>query len=196
MPLWCILGWIASLAGVKAFSISPPIRHSIGRLHRGRTRPGLCMSERDDQSVDEDDEVQQHAYGNRSLNWTNKYRNVIPYEKARQAVLALGLRSKVDWDEYIEDGKCCHGPYLPNHPDQMYEHEWVSWDEFLGLMRPYEETRHIVQNVLCLKDMRAYELFVAADTKRAEGLRIPAKPEIVYRQKGWEGSEHFFGTGK
>ena len=148
------------------------------------------MSERD---VDEDDEIQQ-AYGNRSLAWTNKYRSVIPYEKARQAVMDLGLRSKDEWDEYVADGKVYHGPYLPSHPDRMYEHEWVSWDEFLGLMRPYEETRYIVQNVLKLKDMDAYNVFVAADTKRAEGLRIPAKPQIVYKKKGWLGDGHFFGN--
>ena len=109
------------------------------------------MSEKDE-AIDEDDEVQQ-AYGSRSLEWTNKYRSVIPYEKARISVMDLGLRNKSDWDEYVADGKVYHGPYLPNHPDQMYHKEWVSWDEFLGITRQYNETRDIVQNVLQLKDM-------------------------------------------
>jgi hypothetical protein len=157
----------------------------------------LFMSERDEaveRGWEEDDEVFQQAYGNRSLEWTNKYRRAIPYEKARQAVMNLGLRSKEEWDEYVADGKVYHGPYLPNDPDKMYNDEWISWDEFLGLMRPYEEAQHIVQHVLQLRDMNAYTSFVAADTKRAEGLRIPAKPEIVYRNKGWINDEHFFGT--
>jgi len=151
----------------------------------------LFMSEQDE-AIDEDDEVQQ-AYGNRSLGWTNKYRSVISYEKARRSVMDLGLRNKEDWDEYVADGKTYHGPYLPNHPDKMYELEWVSWEEFLGLTRPHDETRDIVQNVLKLKDMDDYKKFVAADTKRARGLRIPAKPEIVYKNKGWISMEHFFG---
>lgn len=68
------------------------------------------MSEKDE-AIDEDDEVQQ-AYGSRSLEWTNKYRSVIPYEKARISVMDLGLRNKSDWDEYVADGKVYHGPYL------------------------------------------------------------------------------------
>jgi len=75
----------------------------------------------------------------------------------------------------------------------MYAEEWVSWDEFLGLMRPYDETRHMVQNVLCLRNMEQYYFFVNGDRKRAEGLRIPAKPHIVYSEKGWRGEDHFFG---
>jgi hypothetical protein len=148
------------------------------------------MSEKDE-AIDEDDEMQQ-SYGSRSLEWTNKYRRVIPYEKARTSVMDLGLRDKSDWDEYVADGKIYHGPYLPNHPDQMYHKEWVSWDEFLGITRHYNETRGIVQ-MLQLKDMQEYKKFVNADIKRARGLRIPAKPEIVYRNKGWISMEHFFG---
>ena len=196
MKISCILSSApAVFLCTSAFSVSAFVKDSIGhrrvitRLHP-RT-PALFMSERDEM-IDEDDEVQQ-AYGRRSLGWTNKYRSVIPYEKARRSVMGLGLRSKEDWDEYVADGKVYHGPYLPNHPDQMYELEWVSWEEFLGITRPHDETRHIVQNVLKLKDMDEYETFVAADTKRAEGLRIPAKPEIVYKDKGWISFEHFFG---
>lgn len=190
--------------GVMAF-------HSFFQRSIGPTRCSIrsgsfpfFMSERDetveedmgwDEEGEEEEEVQQ-AYGNQSLEWTNKYRSVIPYEKARQAVMDLGLRSKEEWDEYVADGKVYHGPYLPNHPDKMYEHEWVSWDEFLGLMRPYNEAQHIVQHVLQLKNMNDYERFVAADTKRAEGLRIPAKPEVVYKHKGWISVEHFFGTAE
>lgn len=151
-----------------------------------------CNESINDDEDDDEDEVQQ-PYGNRSLGWTKRYRHFISYEKARRSVMDLGLRSKEDWDEYVADGKPFHGPYLPNHPDQMFEHEWISWDEFLGLTRPHDETRDIVQSVLKLKDMDEYVEFVAADTKRARGLRIPAKPEIVYKNKGWISMEHFFG---
>lgn len=180
---------------VLSFRIGVILTHRGDLLRRSpwvssRIFPILFMNESNDE--DDDDEIQQ-AYGNRSLYWTNNYRNLMPYEKARRSVMDLGLRSKDDWDEYVADGKRYHGPYLPNHPDEMYELEWISWDEFLGITRPHNETRDIVQNVLKLKDMDDYVNFVAADTKRARGLRIPAKPEIVYRNKGWVSMEHFFG---
>ena len=113
--------------------------------------------------------------------------------QARQKVMTLGLRSKSEWDEFVADGKRGFGPYLPNRPDEMYADDWVSWDEFLGLMRPYNETREIVRKVLKLRSMDEYFDFVKADIKRAEGLRIPAKPDIVYKKKGWISERHFFG---
>jgi hypothetical protein len=151
-----------------------------------------ALSSTSDEGDDCDDQGQQ-AYGNRSLSWTNKYRKLLPYTYARVNAMQLGLESKEDWDEYLVDGKFYHGPYLPNRPDETYADDWVSWEEFLGTMREYEDTKHIVQNVLKLQNMTHYKGFVKADTKRAEGLRIPAIPEIVYRDKGWTTYQDFFG---
>lgn len=148
----------------------------------------------EDPETTEDEADQEEAYGKRSLSWTRRYRRLLPYESARKSVMELGLRSKQEWDEYVQDGKVFHGPYLPSRPDEMYSSEWTSWDEFLGLMRPYEETRNIVQNVLHLKTMEEYRNFVKDNVKRAEGLRIPALPSIVYKDQGWIDFEHFFGS--
>jgi hypothetical protein len=75
---------------------------------------------------------------------------------------------------------------------EMSQEEWVSWDEFLGVMRPYGETKQLVRSVLELKSMEDYRTFIKSDTQRAEGLRIPAKPEIIYNDSGWQGPEVFF----
>lgn len=108
--------------------------------------------------------------------------------------MKLGLRSKEEWTDYLEDGRVYQNKYLPSRPDEMYANEWVSWEEFLGIMRPYEETRYMVQRVLRIKTMEEYKTFINADPKRAEGLRIPYKPDIVYKDKGWINSEHFFAV--
>jgi hypothetical protein len=141
---------------------------------------------------DNDDDDAPKAYGNRSLQWTERYRRVLPYGRARQIAMSLGLRGKEDWDDHLEDGIVFRGPYLPTRPDEMYADDWVSWDEFLGVMRDYDDTRRIVQDVLQLRTMDEYRDFVAADVKRAEGLRIPAMPEIVYNDRGWIDEDHFF----
>jgi len=148
---------------------------------------------KDDDDDDDDENEGQTPYRNRSLAWTNRYRKLIPYEKARAMAMTLGLQSEQDWDDFLEAGRVYQfGPYLPNRPDEMYVDDWVSWEEFLGVMRPYEETRQLVQHVLKLSSMQEYRAFVKADPKRAEGLRIPAKPEIVYKDDGWISEEHFF----
>ena len=156
----------------------------------------LEMNKKEESKYDVDDDSLIKPYRNRSLSWTHRYRSVVPYETARLWVMELGLRSKAEWDEYVAEGKVFHGAYLPNHPDEMYADEWVSWEEFLGLMRSYDDTRNIVQNVLGIHTMEEYMRFIEMHPKRAEGLRIPAKPDVVYRDKGWIGEEHFFGTWK
>jgi hypothetical protein len=146
----------------------------------------------DDDDDDVDDEAPRRAYGNRSLQWTERYRRVLPYERARKIAMSLGLRGKEDWDDLLADGIVFRGPYLPTRPDDMYSEDWVSWDEFLGVMREYDDARRIVQQVLRLRTMDDYRAFVAADVKRAEGLRIPAMPDVVYNDRGWVDEDHFF----
>ena len=172
-----------------------------GRTHQGVGANGRLLAksvegrEGDSEDIEDEDDTEmteENPYGGRSLAWTKRYRKLITYERARQRAMSLGLRSKEEWDEYIEDGKMEHGPYLPTRPDEMYPEDFDSWEEFLGCIRPYDETCQIVQSVLGLKSMNDYRNFVLADTKRAEGLRIPAKPDIVYKESGWIDEDHFF----
>ena len=84
---------------------------------------------------------------------------------------------------------------VPNRPDEMYAPEWVSWEEFLGLMRSYDETRHLAVNVLGLKSFDDYILFVRGNPKRAEGLRIPVRPDLFYKEE-WVDEDTFFSRDK
>jgi hypothetical protein len=149
----------------------------------------------DKDSDDIDDEpTTAVAYGRKSLAWTNKFRTLFPYDTARRSVMDLGLRCKEEWDEYVADGKPQHGPYLPNRPEEMYAVEWESWEEFLGLIRPYHETQYMVRQVLRLPNMDEYVAFVESNRPRAEGLRIPAQPRQYYQNLGsWQSDDHFFG---
>jgi hypothetical protein len=102
----------------------------------------------------------------------------------------LGLRSQDEWEDYWQDGKVYHGPYLVSRPDLMYPDDWTSWEEFLGIMRPYQEAQQIVR-MLQLQTPEEYQEFVYTNPKRAEGLRIPAQPHKVYRDCGWISWEDF-----
>jgi hypothetical protein len=87
--------------------------------------------------------------------------------------------------------RALHHADVPNRPDEMYAPEWVSWEEFLGLMRSYEDTRNLAVNVLGLKTYDDYILFVRGHPKRAEGLRIPVRPDLFYKEE-WVDEETFF----
>ncbi|KAL7461714.1 hypothetical protein ACHAXS_002128, partial [Conticribra weissflogii] len=146
---------------------------------------------------EDEDEEEETAYRNRSLAWTKRCRTLLPYDQARRSVIRLGLRSKEEWDEYVSNGKPSHGAYLPSQPDKMYASDWTSWEDFLGIMRTYDDARDMVQNVLRLRSREEYDMFVKMDPARAEGLRLPWRPEIVYGEgKGWRGDEYFFGDGE
>ncbi|KAL3787402.1 hypothetical protein HJC23_001799 [Cyclotella cryptica] len=150
-------------------------------------------SEEEDQGngVDsDDDEFIVKPYRNRSLAWTLRYRKLNPYEQARARVISFGHRSKADWDDAVSSGQL--GQYVPSYPDEMYAPEWGGWEEWLGLMRSYNDTKNIATNVLRLKSLDDYLLFVKSNAKRAEGLRIPVRPDLYYDE--WIDEETFFGN--
>ncbi|KAL7443001.1 hypothetical protein ACHAXH_008883 [Discostella pseudostelligera] len=146
----------------------------------------------DDDDFDEDDNDDVPTvkpYRNRSLAWTLRYRKLNPYEKARARVISFGHRSKEDWDEAASSGQL--GQYVPTYPDEMYAPEWVGWDEWLGLMRSYNDTQQLAASILGLKSLEEYYFFVKSDSKRAEGLRIPLRPELYYEDE-WIDEKSFF----
>lgn len=78
---------------------------------------------------------------------------------------------------------------------KRYEPEWVSWDEWLGLMRSYKDAQNLAVNVLRLKSLDDYIIFVRSNPKRAEGLRIPVRPDLFYKNE-WTSEEDFFSFFK
>lgn len=142
-----------------------------------------------DDDEGEDDDIEIKPYGSRSLAWTKRYRRLNPYETCRQRVMTFGHRSKADWDDACASGQL--GQYVPSRPDEMYAPEWVSWEEFLGIMRTYEETKNLAVRVLGLKSLDDYIMFVRGNPKRATGLRIPVRPDLYYKDD-WLDEETFF----
>jgi len=186
MALPCLI--LATLVGVTiSFSLSTDCIQT-----QTASAPKLefaCFAK--NHETDDDEDIQ--PYGNRTLAWTKRYRNLVPYEAARLTAMRLGLRSQEEWDDIRQFGKAFHGAHSVSRPDIMYAKEWISWDEFLGVMRPYEEAKQMIQEELKLSGREEYMNFVESDTQQAQLLRIPAEPEIYYRRKGWESDEAFFG---
>lgn len=59
-------------------------------------------------------------------------------------------------------------------------------------MRSYDDTRNLARNVLGLKSLDEYVIFVRSNSKRAEGLRIPVRPDVYYKDE-WIDEDSFFG---
>ena len=58
----------------------------------------------------------------------------LPFEKAREYVRALGLKSYTEWLEYSRSGK--KPDNIPTNPDKIYEKEWVDTFDWVGIEDP------------------------------------------------------------
>lgn len=86
--------------------------------------------------------------------WRAKYRRLLPFHEARQAVRSIGFSSREEWDDWVADGKSAPwlGPYMPSwwrlvaeesermaelrvaaRPHIVYEDQWRGYDDWLGV---------------------------------------------------------------
>lgn len=177
---------LVALDRVKMLCRHPPNKYNDNVVLSGAVDDA---NESKNDNGDNDGDVGIKPYRNRSLAWTKRYRKLNPYERVRARVISFGHRSKSDWDDAVSSGQL--GQYVPSHPDEMYAPEWVDWDEWLGLMRSYDDTKNLA-STLGLKSLDEYVIFVRSNNKRAEGLRIPVRPDIYYKDQ-WIDEDTFFG---
>lgn len=116
------------------------------------------------------------------------YREILPFEKARNLTRKLGLKSMTEWFEYYEKKKPL---YLPKRPEEKYE-EWENWSDWLGSniegskygkYREFDNARKFVRS-LNLYGTKGWFEYCNSGKKPRD---IPNKPNSVYKQewKGW-----------
>ena len=126
-------------------------------------------------------------------------RAFLPFDTARAFVQSLGLKSSADWREYCGSGQ--KPADIPSNPDLTYEHRgWTSFGDWLGtgtvslakrIYRSFQEAREFV-HTLQLNSQGDWTRYCASGKKPTD---IPAKPELVYEDKGWVGFGDWLGTG-
>jgi superfamily II DNA or RNA helicase len=142
------------------------------------------------------------------LNWgdwlgtnsiSSKEKTFLPFEEAKKEVKKLGLKSGTEWRTLCKNG--LKPDNLPANPDAVYKKVgWISWGDFLGSgnvankekqFLEFEKARNFARN-LGLRNEKDWR-----EWKRDNELpdNIPAKPERVYKDKGWEGFGDWLGTG-
>ena len=121
------------------------------------------------------------------------------FEEARTYARRLNCKSRYDWVLH------CHvkgalPANVPPNPHEIYEEEWKSWKDFLGLRQkvqfvPFEEARAFVRK-LGLKGLKEWKAYCNWDPTDV-GLKppnIPSSPHIYYAETGWLGYGDFLGT--
>jgi hypothetical protein len=124
-----------------------------------------------------------------------------PFEQAREFARTLGLRTIVNWREYIK-GRFPKLPARPEkvpvHPETVYAKTgWNGYGDWLGSghiafanrrVRPFSEARAFARN-LGLRSRSEWETFVEGTLESGvkRPLDIPKRPDQSYKKRGWQG---------
>lgn len=123
-----------------------------------------------------------------------KYRS---FEKAKEFVHALGLRSRNEWATYCKSGKKPQD--IPYQARQTYKEDWKGWGDWLGTgtvanfkrqFLPFEEARDFVRR-LNFKNQEEWRAYCASGNKPND---IPSNPALT-QEKKWKRWGDFLGTG-
>lgn len=127
----------------------------------------------------------------------------LPFETVRETVQLQGLRTEKEWKlwyrsnrkglrqrflNFFKDGSC---PIVPERPDVVYAEEWQGWDDFLGVLLPYDDAKTVAAS-LGVGSQEEWWTFVRANDKLLLRLRIPASPHLFYRCE-WQGYDEWLG---
>mmetsp|Transcript_33419 Transcript_33419/g.48381 ORF Transcript_33419/g.48381 Transcript_33419/m.48381 type:complete len:128 (-) Transcript_33419:162-545(-) len=112
------------------------------------------------------------------------------FSEARKIARQYGFVNRQEFLEYE-----CPGAYqLPKNPERVWEKEWTSWEDFLGVNHPFDRAVSIARS-LNLKSQEDYTNLFSnpnAVENDDEASRLPFKPDIVYKDQ-WQGWDYFLG---
>jgi superfamily II DNA or RNA helicase len=139
----------------------------------------------------------------------SQFRQYRPFERAREFVRNLGLKSQFEWYQFRK-GLLTEKGTLPNdipaNPNQTYRDQgWRGMGDWLGTgtiapqfrqYRPFEKARDFAGS-LGLKNREEWNRFCKGlfPEKGTLPSDIPANPYKTYRDQGWKGMGDWLGTG-
>lgn len=138
-------------------------------------------------------------------NFNKKYR---PYKEAKNFVHKLKLKNRKEWRLYVNGDFPDKGKKpddIPSTPWNVYRDKgWQGMGDWLGTgfiaypkreYLPFEEARKYIRQ-LEIKTSTEWRLYLkgklSGKTKKPDN--IPASPNVVYRDKGWNGFSDWLGT--
>lgn len=131
------------------------------------------------------------------LGYVGYFRQFLPFEEARQIVVALKFKNAKEWNEYLNSK--IFPTNIPKRPHAVYKNQgWKGINYWLGLyekvinFKSFQETKELAQ-VYKINSSVKWRSFCKSDDFPKD---IPKYPDIVYKKKGWINWGDFLGTGK
>eukprot|EP00947_MAST-08B_sp_MAST-8B-sp1_P003397 g3397.t1 len=116
---------------------------------------------------------------------------MLPFQRARDAVRALKMTSQEEWKEWSKSGQ--RPSNVPSSPHKVYKGKgWVSWPDWMGYkpkdtkaisdqMLPFERARDAVR-ALKMTSQKKWREWKKSGQRPSN---VPSSPDRVYKGKGW-----------
>jgi len=120
---------------------------------------------------------------------SDRNREYLPFEEAREFAISLGLKSGKEWIEWWRKNK---PKDIPAVPHKTYKNKgWISMPDWLGKEKqlPFEEAREFVRG-LGLKNNKEWNEW----WRKNRPNNIPSTPKATYKNKGWLSLSDWIGT--
>jgi len=140
--------------------------------------------------------------GNGWVSWPDWLGNTASFEKAREFTHTLNLRSRKEWEAYVQGHRADLPPlpnYMPRMPYNFYRKKgWISWLDWLGHDKhlAYAEARVFIQSLnikfTSSKQWRPFLKNIFSELESKPG-NLPTCPDVFYKNKGWNDWPDFLG---
>jgi len=121
------------------------------------------------------------------------------FEQVKKFVATLNLKNQREWIDFTKSKDFPKN--IPKKPHHVYKNKgWSDWGNFLGTgyiytgkrkYKSFEEAQNYVRS-LQLKSQRSWNSYRISGQKPED---IPSNPNLIYKNKGWNGWGDWFGTG-
>ena len=132
-------------------------------------------------------------------NKSNRNREYLTYEQAKNIIRKLNLKNQTEWVIYRKTKK---PENIPSNPEAIYKNKgWISLGDWLGtngvapqkmFFVDFEDAKKLVHQ-LKLKSNKEWRLLIK---NKQKPLNIPSNPDSIYKNKGWQGWADFLGKEK
>ena len=123
----------------------------------------------------------------------------LPFGEAVAVARSLGLASRAAWKEWCKEGM--RPPNVPSNPNATYKDGgWQGWGHWLGTGNQATHAKHFLPFDEALAVARSLGLasqkqWLAWCKEGGRPVNVPAAPNTVYKNGGWQEWGHWLGTG-
>ena len=161
------------------------------------TRPTYIPSTPD--QLYKDDGWQSYGHWLGSDNVSTKYLQFLPFKQALVYVRSLNLKNVKEWRDWAKTGS--RPADMPSNPNTTYKDKgWQGYGHWLGTgnvrgncqqFLPFQEALLYARS-LKLRGQTGWREWHKIGARPAN---IPSNPHATYKDDGWQGWGHWFGTG-